>query len=120
MATRGCRVLTAFFDSSSHAAKKTTRAIVLPCTGLQGIQTARAPRYDHHPALLHSSGPRFRDTNFQLHHTPASFRYRAGAEWIVHEDHFNLPACWGGTKAEAEAMRAKKAKRRIILEIVYM
>ena len=32
--------------------------------------------------------------------------------------HFNLPACWGGTKAEAEAMRAKKAKRRIILNVV--
>ena len=38
----------------------------------------------------------------------------------THEDHFNLPACWGGTKAEAEAMRAKRAKRRIILEIVYV
>ena len=119
MTARGCRVLTAFFVTPRQ--EDSTRAIVLPCTGLQGIHTAPEPRYELRPALLHSSA-----TNLQHHHKyPGLLPIPAGTKWnrsdpTTHEDHFNLPACWGGTKAEAEAMRAKRAKRRIILEIVYV
>ena len=107
-------MLTAFFVTPRQ--EDSTRAIVLPCTGLQGIHTAPEPRYERRPALLHFSA-----TNLQHHHKyPGLLPIPAGTKWnrsdpTTHEDHFNLPACWGGTKAEAEAMRAKKAKRRIIL-----
>ena len=104
-----------------HAAKK-TRLVPLCChapvskesTQHQSLAMSSALRYYILP--VQGAGPRICSTTISR---PPSIPMNR-SDPTAHEDHFNLPACWGGTKAEAEAMRAKKAKRRIILEVVYV
>ena len=78
----------------------------------QSLAMSSALRYYILP--VQGAGPRICSTTISR---PPSIPMNR-SDPTAHEDHFNLPACWGGTKAEAEAMRAKKAKRRIILEVV--